>query len=106
VHARAYGLDAIDVVNIHYKQPEILEAEAREGAALGFTGKQIIHPGQVDIVQRMFSPSESQLKEAMAILSAFYDHEAKVCSSAVSRSLACSRRRVMTGASFLIFRFL
>ena len=78
VHARAYGLDAIDIVNIHFKQPDVLEAEAREGAAMGFTGKQIIHPGQVDIVQQMFSPSSEQLDEAMAILTAFYEHEAKV----------------------------
>lgn len=77
VHARAYGLDAIDIVNIHFKQPDVLEAEAREGAAMGFTGKQIIHPGQVDIVQQMFSPSSEQLDEAMAILTAFYEHEAK-----------------------------
>lgn len=34
IHARAYGLDAIDVVNIHFKQPDILEAEAREGTLI------------------------------------------------------------------------
>jgi citrate lyase subunit beta-like protein len=40
-HAKAYGLQAIDIVNIHFKQPELLQAEARDGAYMGFTGKQV-----------------------------------------------------------------
>ena len=35
---------------------------------MGFTGKQVIHPNQVEVVQRMFSPSESKVDWAVRIL--------------------------------------
>lgn len=35
---------------------------------MGFTGKQVIHPTQVEVVQRMFSPSESKVNWAVRIL--------------------------------------
>jgi citrate lyase subunit beta-like protein len=38
---------AIDIVSINYKDLEKLRGEATEGAIMGFTGKQIIHPSQV-----------------------------------------------------------
>jgi hypothetical protein len=46
-HAKAFNLQAIDIVRINYKDMEGLQREAAEGAAMGFTGKQIIHPLQV-----------------------------------------------------------
>ncbi len=46
-HARAYGLQAIDIVNINFKNTAQLSAEARTGYLMGFSGKQIIHPAQV-----------------------------------------------------------
>ena len=54
VHAKAYGLQAIDIVNIRLKELEHLEEECKEGAIMGFTGKQIIHPDQIDPVQSTF----------------------------------------------------
>ncbi len=46
-HAKAFNLQAIDIVRINYKDMEGLQREAAEGAEMGFTGKQIIHPLQV-----------------------------------------------------------
>jgi citrate lyase subunit beta-like protein len=46
-HAKAFNLQAIDIVRINYKDIEALKREATEGAIMGFTGKQIIHPLQV-----------------------------------------------------------
>ena len=40
-------------VQINYKDHELLHHEAVEGAQMGFEGKQVIHPGQVDIVQKV-----------------------------------------------------
>lgn len=54
VHAKAHGLQAIDIVNIRLKELDHLEEECKEGAIMGFTGKQIIHPDQIDPVQSTF----------------------------------------------------
>lgn len=75
VHAKAYGLQAIDMVYINFKDPEGLKAQAEEGAQFGYTGKQIIHPGQIDVVNRAFSPSKEKLNWASAVVTAFEQHE-------------------------------
>ncbi|KAK2556281.1 Citramalyl-CoA lyase, partial [Acropora cervicornis] len=72
VHAKAYGLQAIDMVYINFKDPEGLKAQAEEGAQFG---KQIIHPGQIDVVNRAFSPSKEKLNWASAVVTAFEQHE-------------------------------
>lgn len=46
------------MVCIDYKDMAYLEEECGDGANLGFDGKQVIHPAQLDIVHRVFSPSE------------------------------------------------
>lgn len=40
-----------------------------------FTGKQIIHPGQIDIVNKAFSPSEEKVKWARDLVNAFEEQE-------------------------------
>lgn len=57
--AKAYALNAIDLVCVEFKDRHALEQEASEGRRLGFDGKQAIHPAQVDTIQRAFSPSDS-----------------------------------------------
>eukprot|EP00729_Bicosta_minor_P014900 gene14900-33537_t len=74
VHAKAYGLQAIDIVNIRLKELDHLEDESNEGAIMGFTGKQIIHPDQIDPVQEAFAPSEAKIAEALAMEAAFEAH--------------------------------
>ena len=49
--AKAHKLQAIDAVYIDYKDKEGLRRQSEEGAGWGFTGKQVIHPGQVSIIQ-------------------------------------------------------
>ncbi|GAA5838674.1 hypothetical protein JCM9279_003824 [Rhodotorula babjevae] len=72
--AHAYGLEAVDLVCVRYKGEDserVLADECREGRELGFTGKQAIHPAQVDIVQREFSPSPAEIERAQAILAQY-----------------------------------
>lgn len=69
--ARAYGLDVLDGVYGDVKNLSGFESEALQGKGLGFDGKTLIHPGQIEIANRLFSPSESELAEARAIISAF-----------------------------------
>ncbi|XP_057708753.1 citramalyl-CoA lyase, mitochondrial isoform X2 [Corythoichthys intestinalis] len=73
--AKAFGLQAIDLVYIDYKDVEGLRQQAREGAFMGFTGKQVIHPGQVGAVQEEFSPSQQRVQWAQELIAAFEQHQ-------------------------------
>lgn len=48
---------------------------------MGYTGKQVIHPGQVPVVQASFLPSDKQIEWASGLLKAFEEHQnqGKVC---------------------------
>jgi citrate lyase subunit beta-like protein len=69
---RAHSLpSAIDLVCTSYKGDEglrTLEEECQGGKNLGFNGKQCIHPTQVDVAQRVFSPSEQELTWAVRVV--------------------------------------
>ena len=67
----ANDLQAIDIVFIDFKDPEGLRIEAEEGAGFGFSGKQIIHPNQVPVVQEAFTPSASAIEYAQRIVESF-----------------------------------
>jgi citrate lyase subunit beta/citryl-CoA lyase len=47
-----------------------LEAECREGRDLGFDGKTLIHPNQIAIANRAFSPGEAEIEDARALIEA------------------------------------
>lgn len=49
--AKAFQLQAIDMVYIDFKDLNGVREQSLEGARMGYSGKQVIHPGQVDIVQ-------------------------------------------------------
>jgi len=67
----AFGLQAIDIVYIDFKDAEGLRLEAEQGAGFGFSGKQIIHPNQVEVTQTAFTPSDEALEEARRIVETF-----------------------------------
>jgi citrate lyase beta subunit len=74
--AAAYGLDAIDLVRFDLADSVGLEAECRYGRQLGYTGKMAIHPGQLEIINRAFSPSPDEIARAAQIVSAAEQHRA------------------------------
>ncbi|PIK52075.1 putative citrate lyase subunit beta-like protein, mitochondrial-like [Apostichopus japonicus] len=74
--AKAFGMQAIDLVYIDFKDSVGLEEQSLQGARMGFTGKQVIHPNQIPIVQTAFSPSEERIKWAQELISAFEQHQA------------------------------
>jgi citrate lyase beta subunit len=74
-HAAAYGLQAIDMVNIDFQDIPALQVQATQGVKMGFSGKQVIHPNQVQPVQKAFTPSDEKIKEAQAIVEAFNSHQ-------------------------------
>jgi len=77
LHASANGLQAIDVVFLNYKDSVNLKISALQGAQMGFSGKQIIHPNQVQSVQEAFSPSDAEIDYAQRLLEAFESAEAE-----------------------------
>ena len=71
--ARAYGLTAIDGVYNDIKNPEGFREECEQGRDLGFDGKTLIHPTQVDDANRIFAPSPHDVDQAKAVIEAFAD---------------------------------
>jgi len=69
--ARAAGKLAFDGVFTSVHDLEGLEAEARHGLMLGFDGKTIIHPAQIDVVNRVFSPSPAEVSDAAGLIAAY-----------------------------------
>ncbi|XP_048348303.1 citramalyl-CoA lyase, mitochondrial isoform X5 [Sphaerodactylus townsendi] len=68
---------AIDLVYIDFQDEEGLRKQSREGALMGFTGKQVIHPKQIAVVQEEFSPSPEKIKWAHELMAAFDEHQHK-----------------------------
>jgi citrate lyase subunit beta-like protein len=74
-HAVSFGLQAIDLVNINFKDLDSLRFSARMGVKMGYTGKQVIHPDQIQPTQEIFTPSEEQINKAKDILDAYKRHQ-------------------------------
>ena len=68
IAARAAAITAIDGVYMNFRDNEGLEQEAWQGLSLGFDGKSLIHPAQLEVSNRIFSPSESELAEAREMI--------------------------------------
>jgi citrate lyase subunit beta/citryl-CoA lyase len=71
VVARAFGLDILDGVYNNFRDLEGLEAECLQGRILGMDGKTLIHPGQIEICNTVFSPPAEDIEEARKIIAAF-----------------------------------
>ena len=74
--ARAYGVIAIDGVYNQFKDDEGLRAECEQGRDLGFDGKTLIHPAQVDVTNAVFAPSEAEVDLARRQIAAFEEVQA------------------------------
>lgn len=68
--ARAGAIWALDGVFNALDDPEGLAAECRHGRMLGFDGKSLIHPNQIEIAAAAFGASEAELAEARALIAA------------------------------------
>ena len=68
IAARAAAISAIDGVYMNFRDNEGLEQEVWQGLSLGFDGKSLIHPAQLEVSNRVFSPSESELAEAREMI--------------------------------------
>ena len=64
---RAYGLRAIDGPFGDFNDPDAY-IEAAKGAAIGIEGKWAIHPSQIELANKVFSPPSSEVTKAKRIL--------------------------------------
>ncbi len=74
--AKAEGLIIIDGVYNAFKDDEGLANECAQGRDMGFDGKTLIHPAQIDITNAAFAPSESEIDLARRQIAAFEEVEA------------------------------
>jgi citrate lyase subunit beta/citryl-CoA lyase len=71
--ARATGTAILDGVYNDVRDAEGFEAECLQGRRLGFDGKTLIHPGQVEPCNRAFAPTEAEVAEAQEMLRVFQE---------------------------------
>jgi citrate lyase subunit beta/citryl-CoA lyase len=71
--ARAYDRVVLDGVHLDFRNLESFERACRQARDLGFDGKTLIHPGQVDIANRVFWPSADDIEMARQIVAAWRD---------------------------------
>jgi (3S)-malyl-CoA thioesterase len=74
--ARARGRVLIDGVYTAFKDEAGLEAECAQGRDMGFDGKTLIHPAQIEVANRAFAPSPEEIALARRQIEAFAEAEA------------------------------
>jgi citrate lyase subunit beta/citryl-CoA lyase len=75
--AKAAGVLASDTVWSDLEDVEGLTNSAQEARELGFDGKGAIHPAQTELINKIFSPSEDEIANARAIVTAFNEATAR-----------------------------
>ncbi len=76
LHAKAFGLQAIDTPFVHLDDEHGLIAETEQALYMGYTGKLAIHPKQVAPIQQTFTPSTTEIERAQALIAAHTEQQA------------------------------
>jgi citrate lyase subunit beta/citryl-CoA lyase len=75
--ARVARIDAIDSPYFDVRDPEGCEANARQAKVLGYDGKAVIHPTQVEVVNKVFTPTPEDVEHAKRVIEAYQKAEAE-----------------------------
>lgn len=75
--ARMAGIVAVDGVYNAFRDIEGLAAECEQGRDMGFDGKTLIHPGQLDTANAAFAPAEEEIALSRRQIEAFAEAEAR-----------------------------
>ena len=75
--ARANEVDIIDGIHQDFNDQKGFDRMCEQGRNLGFDGKSLIHPGQIEPCNRLFSPSTEELNEAKRIVEAWEQTDRK-----------------------------
>lgn len=90
-----------DVVHLDFGDIAGLEEQCRLARALGFRGKACIHPGQIETINRIFSPSEQEVEWAQRVVASFEGQSEGVLSvngTMVDRPVVERARRILQEA--------
>lgn len=77
VAARAAGIDALDTVYSNLNDMETFRKEVEFIHTLGFDGKSIINPRQIEVVNEVFAPTPKAIEKALAVVAAIKEAEKK-----------------------------
>lgn len=99
--ARAHGVIAIDGVYNAFKDDTGLAAECEQGRDLGFDGKTLIHPAQLEIANSAFSPSQEAIDLAKRQIAAYDTAEAEGLGVAVVDGKIVENLHVVTARQVL-----
>jgi citrate lyase subunit beta/citryl-CoA lyase len=69
--AAAAEVQAIDTIAADFRNLSLLRRECEDARRDGFTGKMAIHPGQVPVINEVFTPTAAAIARARAIVAAF-----------------------------------
>ena len=75
--AKANRIDALDSVFADVNDDEGLRIETEYAKKIGFTGKAVINPRQIDIIHDVFNPTDEEIRVAIKIVKAFNENTAK-----------------------------
>jgi citrate lyase subunit beta / citryl-CoA lyase len=75
--AKANRIDALDSVFADVNDDEGLRIETEYAKKIGFTGKAVINPRQIEIIHEVFNPSDEEIRVAIKIVKAFNENAAK-----------------------------
>ena len=69
--SKSYNLQAIDMISLDFKNEENVIKDSKNSKTFGFTGKQVIHPMQIECVNKAFLPNENELQNAINLMKIF-----------------------------------
>jgi len=96
--ARAEGIAVFDGVFNGLDDPEGFLKEAEEGRRLGFDGKSLIHPNQIEPCHRAFAPSAAEIERAQALVEAFHGGAERFGNEMIERMHVEAAQRVLERA--------
>ncbi len=99
--AKAEGIVIVDGVYNAFKDADGLKVECDQGRDMGFDGKTLIHPAQVDVANAAFAPSDAEIDLAKRQIAAFEECEASGQGVAVVDGKIVENLHVVTAREIL-----
>jgi citrate lyase subunit beta/citryl-CoA lyase len=97
--ARSAGVAAFDGVFNSLDDADGFTSEAKEGRALGFDGKSLIHPSQIGPCHQAFAPSPAEVERAQALVDAYHGGAERFGNEMIERMHVEAAQRVLTRTS-------
>jgi citrate lyase subunit beta/citryl-CoA lyase len=97
--ARAAAVAVFDGVFNRLDDPEGFAREAQDGRRLGFDGKSLIHPNQIEACHQAFAPSDAEVDRARKLVEAFHGGAERFENEMIESMHVEAARRVLARGS-------